>query len=41
MIHISLTTIPERIKNFELFYDSIMRGSMTPDLSSTNLSGSF
>lgn len=31
MIHISLTTIPERIKNFELFYNSIMSGSMNPD----------
>ena len=31
MIHISLTTIPERIKNFEFFYNCIMSGSMTPD----------
>lgn len=31
MIHISLTTIPERIENFRLFYESIMRGCVTPD----------
>ena len=31
MIHISLTTIQERIENFELFYDSIMSGCVTPD----------
>ena len=31
MIHISLTTIPERIENFELFYDSIMSGCLIPD----------